>query len=442
MTTTAAILEQRLSEQIGDWLEFDTTTGHITGVTITSTELTAYDSGQNDYFNDWWLYITEGDNAAIQRQVSDYATSGGVLTVRGANLTTANAAITCRLHRYNRDLYIRAFNDTNRELSSYLFKRLDVAELVAGNILPNSHFRDWAATTAPDKYAMIDSNITAVAETGAGNCRGGGKSMKATTGASGAGKYVYITSNSYPRLLDLMGKTVSFYCWAKPDTANDATIEIYTLQASGVSTAQTLTSTTLCPINYFTLLKLENQALNDDLVEIQFRFKVATLSKNVYFDHARVIGGDVSEYLLPTDFKNGSISQVDIQSSGYSDETCDDLLPEDWSPVYAWDIIDDGTDKFLRLNEYWTTPNLIRLRGKTPLSAVSAFTSTIEIDGDLINRYIAYAKYKLYQMIEGPVAVRDIGRYETESAKAYNEYLRLGHLRMTSTPPRMKIAGY
>ena len=442
MTTAVSVLEERLSEAIGDFLEVTVTTAINADNLIVSTSLTSYDGGRDDYFIDWWVYITDKANAGVLRQVSDYATATGTLTVRGAVLgdDSTNLA-TIRLHRYNRDLFINAFNDAAREVFPTLHQQFDIIELVTGNILPNSHFRDWAAATAPDKYAMQDANITATASTTAGTYRGGGKSMKALAGASGAGKYVLISSDTYPQLLDLMGKTVSFYCWALPEAANDAFIEIYTLQAD--TTVQTLTSTTSNPIGEFTLLKLEDQTLNDDLVLIEFRFKVTTASKYVYYDHARVVGVDQKEYLLPTDIKNGRLASVQVQTSGYSDRVCDDLRPTNWDTIYDWDIVDDGTNKFLRFGQSQLQERLIRLRGYAPLSTVSAYTDTIEIDGEKLNLFIAYAKYKLYQAIEGPVAASDIGRYELQSAKSYGEYQRLlPSLRMTVPKTTMRIREY
>ena len=443
MTPSVATLEQRLAESIGDYLQVTCTTAINADNLIISTELRSYDGGRDDYFGDWWVYITDKANAGVLRQVNPdgYDTATGQLTIRGAVLADDSTNLaTIRLHKYNRDLYINAINDTIRETFPSFHKKLVIDELVTGNILPNSHFRDWAATTAPDEYSMQDANITAVASTTAGTYRGGRKSMKATTGAGGAGKYVYISSDTYPRLLDLMGNQVSFYCWANPDDADDAFIEIYTIKADGTTT-QTLTSTTANPAGEFTLLKLEDQTLNDDLVEIQFRFKVTTASKNIYFDHARVIGRNQQDYLLPTDLANGRLTSVQVQAEGYSDRWCDDLLPRAWNDVHDWDILDDGTNKFLHFGFLPLGERLIRLTGYAPLSTVSAYTSTIEIEGELVNRFLAYAKYKLYQAIEGPVSTYDIGRYELQSAKAYAEYERLSHLKMIPPRTSMKIRG-
>jgi len=108
-TTALSVLETRLGQAIGDDLEIIVTTAIGAGVTIISTNLTSYDGGRDDYFIDWWVYITDKANAGVQRQVLDYATATGTLTVRGANLTddVANLA-TVRLHRYNRTLYVNA----------------------------------------------------------------------------------------------------------------------------------------------------------------------------------------------------------------------------------------------------------------------------------------------------------------------------------------------
>ena len=87
MSTTLATLRQRLLEGIGDYISVIVTTAIGAGVSVISTNLKEYDGGSDDYFNGWYCYITDKANAGIERQVSDYATATGTLTVRGANLT-------------------------------------------------------------------------------------------------------------------------------------------------------------------------------------------------------------------------------------------------------------------------------------------------------------------------------------------------------------------
>ena len=441
MTTALSVLEERLSTSIGDYLEVIVTTGINADNLIASTHLTSYDGGRDDYFIDWWVYITDKANITVLRQVSDYATSGGVLTVRGAVLADDGANLaTIRLHRYNRDMYVNALNDAIRELYPTLHRKLDVTELVTGNILPNSHFRDWASNSYPDKYTV--TNATAAATTTAGLTRGGAKSALVT--ASAADGYMSITSKDYPRLLDLVGKSVHFYAWAYPSTANDAFLTIYTVGKTSTGTVtQTLNSTTACPATSWTLLKLEDQAINEDIDEIQFRFRIHTNGETCYFDHARVQGRNIFEYLMPTDFKGGSIDQVHVQANSYSAEITDDIKPTMWDRVTGYGIIDDGTDKFLGLPTGYSERRLIRLIGHAPLEAVSAYSGTISLDGEKVNLLVAYAKYKLYQMIEGPVSSQDVGRFEKESAKAYGEYMRLlPGLRMYTPTGKLKLPVY
>ncbi len=423
-TTAVSVIERRVAEQIGDYIEVIVTTAINADNLIVSTNLNQFDHGRNDWFNNWWVYITDKANITINRQVSDYATSTGTLTIRGAALSDDSANLaTIRLHRYNRDWYVNAMNDTVREIPFALFQEFDVTELVTGNILPNSHFRDWTSSANPDKWSADPVGVTVAEETGAGNFRGGAKSIKITT-ASIANSGIFITSDDYPRLLDLMGTTVNLRVWAKPDIADDAVAIIFTTQADG--TTQTLTSTTSTPAGEFTLIELLNQRLNDDLVTIKIKFGVVSTGNNsVYFDHARLQGRQVSEYLLPIDFRDGSIQQVFIQTVSFGSNAEDDLQPITFDRVYGYQIVDDGTDQWLRIPDLYLNRRLIRIKGTKPLSTVSAFTDTIEIGENNLNLFIAYTKYKLWQAIEGPVSSDDVSRYERNSAKAYAEFKRL-----------------
>jgi len=74
MTTALSVLEERLSTSIGDYLEVIVTTGINADNLIASTHLTSYDGGRDDYFIDWWVYITDKANITVLRQDSDYAT--------------------------------------------------------------------------------------------------------------------------------------------------------------------------------------------------------------------------------------------------------------------------------------------------------------------------------------------------------------------------------
>lgn len=417
MTTTLLSMVQKVGESIGDYLSFDTTTNITTNTSVVSTTLTSYDGGRDDYFIDWWIYITEGNNEGVARQISDYTSSTGTLTVRGANLLAESGAVTCVLQRYERDIYLRAINDAIRETAIALPVRVEDRTMVMGNILPDNSFERWSSSSAMTFYT--GSNATLAQTTTAGLIRGarGTTSMKVTTSA--ANGYSYISSDSYPRLLDCGGKSITFKCWAYPEVANDATLVIYTLDKDG--TTQTLTSTTTCVAGEWTLLELENQSINDDLDEIQFRFKVATNGKYAYFDSAWTVGTSEIEHVLPSGLSDGGVSQVSIS---YDDE---ELIFPNWHPVFGWEITDDGTYKYLKMPDGYYVRGHIRVLGTKPEDVFDTTddTDTISLDDNSLNLLTAYAKYKVYQQIEPPVSTLDKRRYESESAKAYAEYLRL-----------------
>ena len=312
------------------------------------------------------------------------------------------------------DKYTKAINNASREIYPTLFKRLLDETLITGNALPNAHFEDWTETTYPDHYSL--SNATAVESTTAGTYRGGTKSMKVT--ASAADGYVYITSNDWPGLLDLMDTDIDFKCWAYPEVADDAFLTIYTVQADG--TAQTLNSTTTCPAGKYTLLELEDQSINDDIVEIQFRFRVHTNAKYAYFDNARVNGKNLYEYLLPLDFHDGVVSQVWQQTSGYSDDICDDLNlgANAYSEVFGWTTRDDGTYKYLYLPYKITANRKLKLIGYCPLEDdLSSSTDTLSLEGEKVNLLLSYAAYLLYEMERGTPSSDGIDRYDRECAR-------------------------
>ncbi len=259
----------------------------------------------------------------------------------------------------------------------------------------------------------------------------------AVTGAAGANSYVYVTSDSNPRLLDLMGKTVSAYVWAYPETADDPTIQIYTLQASG--STQTLSSITTAASAQWTLLQLKDQVLNDDLVRVQIRFKVASSTKYTYFDDAVVFGYGLKEYPLPSELQDSVVSKVRIQDRGYSDVACYDLQPRYWGAPEGYDIVQEGdfsssavppVYKRLKFHDTPSSYKRIRITGMAPIPTLASDSATIYLDGERLNLIVAKAAANLYKMEQSPVSSQDKGRYYNEIALWENEYRKLLHLGM------------
>lgn len=394
MSKTLANLRDTLSEGIEDYLHSTVTTALAASTSIVDTALANVTGGTTtDYFLKWWALITSENNAGQNRIVSAYNTTSKTLTVQGNNFTSDGADLaTYELHRFNPAEKTRVINQAAKELYSTLFRHLRDRTLVGGNPLPGSHFDWWTSASALKFYST--SNATLAQTSTAGLTWGGIYSAKVTVSA--ANGYMYISSNSYPRLLDLMGKTISFHCYAYPEVADDAFIEIYTIQADG--TTQTLTSTTACPAGKWTLLTLEDQTLNDDLSEVQFRFKVATNSKYAYFDAAWVSGSDTYELMLPELFQDGILSQVRYQVTGHSDEIADDIGWETpYELIWGWKVRDDNTYKYLVLPSLYSERRL-ELIGYCPLeNTLSSDTDTMTIDDPYTQLLIACATMLLYE---------------------------------------------
>ncbi len=420
-TTTLAVLEQRLSEQIGDYISELTTTNITTNTSILSTGFKTFSDAEDDAFNDWHVYLNTTANPTVERKVSDYVDTSGTITVFGANLAAESTARAVNLQRFPRTSKVNAIKDALREIYPVLYEYITDTTLVASNILPNSSFEDWAQTTYPDEYTK-SATVTLVKTTTAGLIRGDAASCKATAGA--ATDYFHISSKNYPRLLDLQGHTVSFKAWAYPEEANDASIVIYTVSNDG-STTQTLTSTSTNAAGVWTLLELTEQAINGDLDYLELRFYIKTNAKYVYFDATRLIGLSGYEYLLPTDLALGSIKRVSIQTAGSSDDPCDDIHPRKWESIAGWSIVRDGSSRFIRLPYLFGKPYRIKLEGITPFTDPSADTSTITIEAERVNLIVALAKYKFYSIYAQPASSEDTNRYKSLAYEAFAEYQRL-----------------
>lgn len=435
--TTKTFLELKalLWQALGDYISVSTTTNITTNTSIISTTLNSYDDGRDDYFNDWYVYIDGTTNSGVARKISDYATTGGIITVFGANLVAETAARTIYVTRYDPTHIARAIQRACEELYPTLYVPLENQTLITGNILPDA-FDDWSSTTALTWWSAL-SGVLAQTSTG-GLFRYGKYSAKYTAGA--ANDYIYIDSDSYPRLLDFQGQTVNAYVMAYPEVADDPSIVIYTVKNDGTTT-QTLTSSTTAAAGVYTLLKLENQTINDDLDYIAIRFKVATNAKYVYFD-SPFLGNTANEYLLPPDFRDGHLSEVRVQDYGHANPPCFDLHPfTTKSPggIITHSLIDIGNWRYITLDDPVPEKRRLRLLGRKPLETLSSDTDTLTLDAYRVPLLIEYAKMVFYEREGKPVSAEDVFKFKNEGSSAMGKYFMLkSRLGMTRPPENLR----
>ncbi len=430
-TTTFLTLKLLFNEAINDSLEFNTTTNIAGSKLVVSTTLNADDDAEDGHFDNWWNEITDGTaNLAIERKTGSttYATSSGTLYVWGANLSTESAARACRLHRYEPSRKTNALLRAIEELYPTLHLDIEDQTLVTGNRFPDGHFEWWTDSTTPVYYTKFNAGGAFAQITTAGLTRGGKYSLKYTAGA--ASDYFDIDSEDYPELLELQGRTVDFYVQAQPETADDAYIEIYTLETD--STAATKTSTTSNATNVFTQLKIESYAIPDDLDYISIRFKVATSGEYVVFDDAYIGDRALVEYLLPDDFVEGQLLQVWVQTEGESDERFYDLSPftHNRGRQIPFDIVSDGTNEYLVLGESLENERRLHLIGDKPLEILTTGTSTITLETHRIPVIIARARMIFWEREAVPVTIDDKAKFEYEYNKAKRDYMDLLGKRM------------
>ena len=91
MSNTLLTIRKRLRESMGDGYREVLTTAIAASALIVSTNLNKHDGALDDYFNDWFVYIEDYNNAGTSRVLSDYATSGGSCTAFGGNFSSDSA---------------------------------------------------------------------------------------------------------------------------------------------------------------------------------------------------------------------------------------------------------------------------------------------------------------------------------------------------------------
>jgi len=413
MSTPASTIDQRVHQNIGDWTEVTLTTALTASVAVISTSLNEYDDANDDHYNGYWCYVTNFANSTKDRKIYDYTTTGGSCAVRGANFATdvANKA-TVRIYRYSYTSTIRAINDAMRELSDHLFRYIDDRSLILGNAIWDGHFEYWTSSSALTFWTASSAG-TQLAVTAAASTRGalGSTSLKYTTASTTDWMYQSLTEN--PRLQGLQGKSVSGYVWTMPETAKDPTLVIYTSQAAGSATVQTLQSSTATAreANVWSLIEHDNQTLNDDLTTLEVRLYSKSSTKYSLWDNCRIIDSSIREYLLPEVFQDGDVCQVYIQVSGDADKYADDIMPKTWEPIYNWETFHNGSYKFIRIPMQGNGQQ-IRLVGTSPLTELTTFTGTTEVDGKYLDLLVAYSCYCLFRNEMGVASSQDTERLQ------------------------------
>ena len=425
MSTTLKELELELNQLIADDMRVTATSdGAADGTTVISTALKDKPDG---YFNDWWLMITSGDaNEEIQK-VSDFVQSTGTLPVYTAFSTKILKNVTFELHLYDPAVKKEALNFAALECFPDLFEPLDDTTLTANNHLPDGSFERWASSSALDYWDVVGSSAT-VAKESTEKLFG---SFSAKLTRSGTNCYLGLGEYNWPRLLDLENAGLDLYCWVKCSDANTARIAVYD-------------GTTLTYSDYHSgggeweLLEVDGYSVQDDATTVEVRLYVESNDVSVYFDNCRLIGPTLYEYLLPDDFVVGP-TQVLLQTHGNADDI--GLMGPPLT-LHDWQVIDDGTHRWLRFGHALPSNKKIILRGVKAFTEMSGWTDSISIDKPKTSMICAYAAMWLFRSLVSKVSAQDASRFEKLYGYWRNEYELLRRKYAKEIPQPVLKIGY
>ncbi len=357
--TTLTTLRQRVCEELNSWrLVTTTSAGSTDNTTAVSTQLVRY-GYDDDALRDKYIRIASTTDTGIiytVRKIQSYESLTGTAHAYVAFDDRIPTAASIEIHDFEPAHIDACINRAIRDAFPYLCKPLFDSTLIGGNVLPNSSFEDWAATTAPDNWTYSVSACT----------KDTGKAIysPSTMKIVGAG-YAYVTSDTWKPLLDLEDSTINLYGWVWADTATSGRLQVTTITQAAASV--TSSSDYHTGADEWEYIELENVSVPDDLAEIQIKCAV-TGANTVYFDNL-YLSGTIEDYLLPTTFTK--ILQVN---------ECNDwklLKVADRSPIDFKELNKAGT-KYIQLYSV-SSGKKIELVGYGEYSRLTADTDTISL---------------------------------------------------------------
>ena len=356
-TTTRAVLRQRLSEAIGDYLSLAATSNGATdGTTLIDTGLRNLAGGRDDdAFEGWYVLATSGDASGEVKRVLQSRQANNSLTFQEAFSVQIVATGTYELHRNDPTLKHNAINRGIEELSSQVPLPLRDETLVVDNLLTNwdfetfvtatSVFTGWTSTGSP----TLTQNTSLV-------IHGDGSGSIAATGAT-EGLYQTTVINAN----EVTNKQVTFECWVYATVADAVRIRILWGSASYESHDYHSGA------DQWELQSIQ-VTVPTSATEITAILEVTSGNTGI-FDACWMSVRPLYKYTIPTSIVRGPhyvYQQLDRHN-----------------PLGTYVPVIRGTGP--------ETGRILRLEGKGVLTRPSSDTATVEVGEPYVNVIIAYA---------------------------------------------------
>ena len=377
-TTTRAVLRQRLSEAIGDYLSLTTSSNGATdGSTLVDSGLRNLAGGrEDDAFEGWYVLITSGDASGEIKRILLSRKATNTVTLQTAFSTQIVSSVTYELHRQDPTLKHNAINRGIEELSSQVPLPLRDETLVVDNLLTNwdfetfadSAFTGWTSTGTP----TLTQNTSLV-------MHGDGSGSIAATGAT-EGLYQTVTVNAN----EVTNKQVTFECWVYATVADAVRIRI--LWGSGSYESHDYHSGT----DQWELQSIQ-VTVPTSATEITAILEVTTGNTGIF---------DVAWMSLRPLYKYAITSSM-VRGPHYVYQQLDRHNP---TGTYVPVIRGTGPE----------TGRILRLEGKGVLTRPSSDTATVEIGEPHINVVVAYAAMFYNRILLAQASQQQRDRYSED----------------------------
>ena len=384
-TTTWSTMRQEIVRPLG--LVTGTTSANLAANTSLVDEDLTDLYPTDDYFNDsWFVIVTSNNNAGEYRRVTDYAQSGGTITVSKAWPSGSDGSTsTFELMTVDPPSVLRAYNRARQDVWPHIGIVRDVETIVTGqrqftytipssirrvnrvylgeryeaqndseNLLLNGSFEDWTNATSPDYWSVT----------------GSGASMNQEKQTTSPRNYAVLSGNNSARLV-VPSSTVTTIV-----QTFDSTLDRYTAVATQGMEAN-LSAWVYCTVASRVSLTIDGAVQSETHGGTGWELLTGS----------QILTQTDTEAAVGLSITSGSAMAVFVDeiflTLGQSE-----VLDRPYTPITNWDVIppaaggsNGGT---LRFTGQIPSHRRLRVVGSDLLSSASADSDTIEIDGELL----------------------------------------------------------
>ena len=430
-TTTWATMRQDILRPLG-LIATSTTTNITTNQNVDSTHLTDR-FPVDDYFNNrWFIHITSGNNIGKIRRITDIQLANHRIVVTGAVLSSESGSVNFELSTFHPDDVKDAYNEAREIVFPDIATVVDIETIITGenqytytlpstirrvdrvyrgnrrnadsnnNLLLNADFEDWSSATSCDNWTLSGSGASFNQEAQTSNpenylvLHGDNSGRLAVAGANTTLLQTFTPSSSSYTTLPTEGQEVNLAAWVYCNIASR--VKLY-IGSAAVGSFHGGTG--------WEYMKA-SETLDHIATTAVVGFHVTASNVAVYVDEIWMTMG-----------------QSEIMDVPYNEL-------RNWDHVPPASGASDGG--VIRFQEYIPDKYRIRIVGRNILTAASADTDTIEVDGELLHPL--YDKTR--QLLCLRMAAGNPDNRWTEMARQFEEsYIRSveGNLVKVKSPP-------